>query len=94
MKETMLKLLSFLKSLLNSRSDVSSKRFVGIIGFFLTLIFSYVYIIILNYQSQFVKGILVLKDIPANILTLIITILYITAGLIGLGLLDKLGGNK
>lgn len=86
-------IINFIKQLLNSSSDTSSKRFTGITGFFLTLFFSFGYIVLLNYQSQIVKGILILKDIPANVLTLLITILYITAGLIGLGILDKLG-NK
>ena len=87
-------IINFIKGLLNSKSDTSSKRFTGISGFFLTIIFSFAYIIILNHQSQIVKGILILKDIPANILTLLITFIYVSAALIGLGILDKIGGNK
>jgi hypothetical protein len=84
----------FIKNLLNSSSDTSSKRFTGIAGFFLTLFFCFGYIITLNHQSQIVKGILILKDIPTNILTLLITIIYVSAALIGLGILDKIGGNR
>lgn len=88
------RLIRFFSSLLSASSDTSSKRFTGIMGFFLTLFFCFGYVITLNHQSQIVKGILILKDIPANILTLLITILYITAALIGLGILDKIGNTK
>ena len=84
---------SFVLELLSSKSDTSSKRFTGMIGFFTTLLYSFGYIMVLNYQSKIVYGVLVLKDIPSNILTLLLTILYISAGLIGLGILDKLKSN-
>lgn len=90
----MKKIIEFFKNLLSSESDVSSKRFTGMLGFFLVLIFSFIYMLILNHQSQIINGILNLKDIPANVLTLLITFIYVSAALIGLGILDKIGGNK
>lgn len=84
----------FFKDLLNSQSETSSKRFTGILGFFLTLIFCFCYIITLNHQSTIKDGILVLKDVPSNVLTLLITILYLCIGLLAVGVLDKLKNNK
>ena len=81
---------NFFFRLMDSKDDMSSKRFTGMTVFFLTIIYIFIYILILNHQSQIVKGVLVLKDIPSNIMTVLITILYISAGLIGLGVLDKL----
>jgi hypothetical protein len=83
-------MIKFLKDLLSSQSDTSSKRFTGMIGFFLTLLFCFGYIITLNHQSLVKDGILILKDIPANVLTLLITILYLCTGLIAAGIFDKL----
>ena len=90
MKKVIEKVIEFFLNLLKQKTDESSKRFTGIIGFFSTMLFSFGYIIALNYQSQIVDKILILKDIPENILTLLITFIYVSAALLGLGILDKL----
>ena len=76
--------------MLTSNSEVSSKRFTGVLGFFLTLFFCFGYIITLNLQSSIKDGILILKDIPANVLTLLIPILYLCVGLLVAGLFEYL----
>jgi len=74
----------FLNKLFSSEGEVSSKRFVGIISYFIILLASIAIMFLID------------EDIPANKLTLLNTIIYTSAALLGISAVNAFSknGNK